>query len=307
MIQKIDKMSTYVGQRLDKYLVQIYKEHSRSHLQKWIKEGYVLVNQKTCKSNHVLQENDSITVTIPPVKEVAIVPTKMDLDIVHEDDHLLIINKPAGLVVHPAPGHYEDTLVNGIMAYCKEHLSGINGELRPGIVHRIDKDTTGLLVVCKTDLAHVAIAKQLKEHTVERVYQAIVFNNLTEDQGTIENSIGRHSSDRKKMAVTSRNSKTAKTHYRVVERLKNGFTHIELRLETGRTHQIRVHMTSIGHPILGDPLYGPKKQPYNLPGQLLHAKTLGFIHPITKDFISFTVKPPKDFERILTLLKKTSL
>ncbi len=292
-----------VGTRIDKYLVEHMDGFTRSHIQKWITEGLVLVNDQLQKSNYKVRRDDHINVTIPAVKEVEITPTAMDLDIVYEDSDLLIINKPVNMVVHPAPGHYDDTLVNGIMYHCKDSLSGINGELRPGIVHRIDKDTTGLLVVCKTDEAHVNLAKQLKEHTIERKYEAIVFNNVKEDHGEIEGPIGRHPVRRKEMAINYKNGKDAKTYYTVIERLKNGFTHVELQLETGRTHQIRVHMTKLGHPLLGDPLYGPKNSPFKLPGQMLHAKTLGFIHPRTGESMSFTVEPPEIFQKALERLR----
>lgn len=291
------------GVRLDKYLSTQFPEHSRSHLSKWIDEGQVTVNGIQVKSKYKVTENDLISVTEPEVKEVAIVPTEMDLDIVYEDKDLLIINKPVDMVVHPAPGHYDDTLVNGIMYHCKEDLSGINGELRPGIVHRIDKDTTGLLVICKNDQTHVSLAEQLKEHSIDRVYEAIVYNNLTEDEGFVEGPIGRHHTQRKKMAINYKNGKEAKTHYKVIERLSGGFTHIELKLETGRTHQIRVHMTSIGHPLLGDPLYGPKNVPFKLPGQMLHARTLGFVHPGTGEYVSFSVEPPEIFKKSLDRLR----
>ncbi len=270
---------------------------------KWIDEGCVLVDGKVVKRNYKLTSGELLEITPPELKEVSIEPTEMALDIVYEDQDILIINKPVDLVVHPAPGHYNDTLVNGIMYHCKDQLSGINGEQRPGIVHRIDKDTTGLLVVCKNDQAHVDLAKQLKEHTIDRVYEAIVYNNLSEDEGFVEGPIGRHPVQRKKMAINYKNGKEAKTHYKVISRLSKGFTHIELKLETGRTHQIRVHMTSIGHPLLGDALYGPKNMPMNLPGQMLHARTLGFVHPRTKEYVSFTVEPPQAFLKALKLLK----
>jgi len=226
----------------------------------------------------------------------------MELDIVYEDEDLLIVNKPVGMVVHPAPGHYDDTLVNGIMAHCGNSLSGINGELRPGIVHRIDKDTTGLLVICKNDFTHVHLAKQLKDHTIDRVYEAIVYNNVKDNEGSVEGPIGRHPVRRKEMAINHKNGRDALTHYKVLKRLKNGFTHLELKLETGRTHQIRVHMTSIGHPLLGDPLYGPKKHPFKLPGQMLHARSLGFIHPRTEAYVSFEVEPPEIFKSVIKRL-----
>lgn len=283
------------GNRIDKFLSIELKDVSRSHIQKWIDEGCVIVNTVIVKRNYKVKAGDIVDVSIPEVKEVEIAPTAMTLDIVYEDQDILIINKPVDMVVHPAPGHYTDTLVNGIMYHCKEQLSGINGELRPGIVHRIDKDTTGLLVVCKNDTAHVDLAAQLKAHSIERVYEAIVYNNIKDDEGIIEGPIGRHPKDRKKMTINHKNGKEATTHYRVIQRLKNGFTHVELQLETGRTHQIRVHMASIGHPLLGDPLYGPKSSPYKLPGQMLHARTLGFYHPRTKEKVLFNVEPPYVF------------
>lgn len=292
-----------VGLRLDKFLADQLEDITRSHVQKWIVDGLVQVNGKVRKANYKLSNNDQVIVDVPEVKEVEIVPTPMDLDIVYEDDDLLVVNKPIGMVVHPAPGHYDDTLVNGIMHHCKDQLSGINGELRPGIVHRIDKDTTGLLIICKNDFAHVHIAAQLKEHTIDRVYEAIVYNNVGDDEGTVEGPIGRHPIRRKEMAVNYKNGRDAITHYKVIERLKNGFTHVELRLETGRTHQIRVHMTKIGHPLLGDPLYGPRNGPFNTPGQMLHARTLGFIHPRTETYMTFSVEPPESFKKSLRLLK----
>lgn len=290
------------GLRLDKYIATMMEDITRSHIQKWIVEGLVRVNGIDRKSNYKLKSGDEVIVTIPEVKEVAIKPTAMDLEIVYEDDDLLVINKAVNMVVHPGPGHYDDTLVNGIMYHCKDQLSGINGELRPGIVHRIDKDTTGLLVICKNDFAHVHLAAQLKAHTIDRVYEAIVYNNVKEDQGSIEGPIGRHPTRRKEMAVNYKNGRDATTHYKVLKRLKNGFTHIELRLETGRTHQIRVHMTKLGHPLLGDTLYGPKNSPFNLPGQMLHAKTLGFIHPRTETYMSFTAEVPEIFNKALSRL-----
>lgn len=290
--------------RLDKYLTKCYQEQSRSHLQKWVEQGCVLVNTKIVKSNHRLKVGDEVAITIPEIKEVAIVPTQMELDIVYEDADLMVINKPLGMVVHPAPGHYDDTLVNGIMYHCKDQLSGINGELRPGIVHRIDKDTTGLIVICKNDKAHIHLAAQLKEHTVDRIYEAIIYNNIKADEGTVEGPIGRHPIYRKKMSINYKNGKDARTHYKVIERLNDGFTHVELKLDTGRTHQIRVHMLSIGHPLLGDHMYGPKNGPFKLAGQILHAKTLGFIHPTTHEYMSFTTELPKLFIYALDRLSR---
>lgn len=293
-----------IGTRLDKFLADHLDNVTRSHVQKWIVEGVVEVNDKVRKSNYKLRAGDVVNLTVPENKEVEIVATPMDLDIVYEDNDLLVVNKPAGMVVHPAPGHYDDTLVNGVMYHCKDQLSGINGELRPGIVHRIDKDTTGLLVICKNDFTHVHIAAQLKAHTIDRVYEAITYNTIKDAEGTIEGPIGRHPIRRKEMAVNYKNGRDATTHYKVIRRLKNGFTHIELRLETGRTHQIRVHMTKIGHPLLGDKLYGPRNSPFNLPGQVLHARTLGFIHPRTEEYISFSVDPPHSFTKVLRVLKR---
>lgn len=304
----MDKMDFIItqeeaGTRLDKFLADQLEDITRSHVQKWIAEGLVTVNHEIKKVNYKVTVNDQVIVIVPEPKVVEIVATPMNLDIIYEDEDLLIVNKPADMVVHPAPGHYEDTLVNGIMHHCGDQLSGINGELRPGIVHRIDKDTTGLLVVCKSDFAHVDLAQQLKEHTIDRVYEAIVYNNVKEDEGTVEGPIGRHPVQRKKMAINYKNGREATTHYKVIERLSNGFTHIELKLETGRTHQIRVHMTSIGHPILGDPLYGPQKSPFKLQGQMLHARTLGFKHPRTGDYVCFSVEPPEAFKNVITRLK----
>ncbi|PKM56597.1 MAG: RNA pseudouridine synthase [Firmicutes bacterium HGW-Firmicutes-3] len=291
-----------IGERLDKYLTSKLTDVTRSHIQKWIVEEQVIVNHLPVKSNYKVHMGDKVALTIPVVKDVAITPTPMLLDIIYEDQDLLIINKPVDMVVHPAPGHYEDTLVNGIMYHCKDSLSGINGELRPGIVHRIDKDTTGLLVVCKNDRSHVHVAEQLKEHKVNRLYEAIVYNNVKDEEGTVEGPIGRHHINRKKMAINFKNGKEAITHYKVLNRLEHGFTHIELKLETGRTHQIRVHMASINHPLLGDALYGPRNGHMKLPGQMLHARTLGFIHPSTGQYMSFTAPRPIDFENALMRL-----
>lgn len=294
--------ATQSGHRLDKYLATVMTDITRSHIQKWIADQLVTVDGRVRKANFKLKEGAQVSVTVPEAKATEIVATAMALDIVYEDEDLLIVNKPAGMVVHPAPGHYDDTLVNGIMAHCGDSLSGINGELRPGIVHRIDKDTTGILVICKNDVAHVHLARQLKDHTMDRVYEAIVYNNVKADKGTVKGPIGRHPTRRKEMAINPKNGKEATTHYQVLGRLKKGFTHVALKLETGRTHQIRVHMTSIGHPLLGDPLYGPKKHPYNLPGQMLHAKSLGFIHPRTGDYVHFTAEAPEAFQKMLNVL-----
>lgn len=288
--------------RLDKYLAEQFPEQTRSYLQKLIKEGQVLVNGKTVKSGYQLSKGDEVSVTIPEPKELDVEPQKMDLDIVYEDEDVILINKPKGMVVHPAPGHTTDTLVNGLLYHCKDNLSGINGVARPGIVHRIDRDTTGILIVCKNDMSHNSIAAQLKEHSINRRYRALVHGNLKEDTGTVEGPIGRHPVDRKKMAINERNGKPAVTHYTVLERFGN-YTLIECKLETGRTHQIRVHMTSIGHPLVGDEVYGPAKCPFKLQGQCLHAMVLGFVHPRTGEYMEFSADLPEYFEDLLKKLR----
>ena len=288
--------------RLDKYLAEQFPEQTRSYLQKLIKEGQVLVNGKTVKSGYQLSKGDEVSVTIPEAKEPDVEPQKMDLDIVYEDEDVILINKPKGMVVHPAPGHTTDTLVNGLLYHCKDNLSGINGVARPGIVHRIDRDTTGILIVCKNDMSHNSIAAQLKEHSINRRYRALVHGNLKEDTGTVEGPIGRHPVDRKKMAINERNGKPAVTHYTVLERFGN-YTLIECKLETGRTHQIRVHMTSIGHPLVGDEVYGPAKCPFKLQGQCLHAMVLGFVHPRTGEYMEFSADLPEYFEELLKKLR----
>jgi 23S rRNA pseudouridine1911/1915/1917 synthase len=291
------------GIRIDRYLAEQYPDHSRSYLQKLIKDGNVLVNGRQVKANYKLAETDELSIEIPEPKEVDIIAEPVPMDIVYEDDDIIVINKQKDMVVHPCPGHYTGTLVNGLLYHCKDQLSGINGELRPGIVHRIDKDTTGLLVVCKNDYAHHFIAEQLKVHSITRKYHAIVYQNISEDEGTVDAPIGRNPNDRKKMAVNYKNGKRAVTHYKVLERLKQNYTYIECSLETGRTHQIRVHMSHIHHPLLGDEVYGPKKDKFHLQGQCLHAKVLGFIHPTTKEYIEFTSPLPDYFEQLLRKLR----
>ena len=288
--------------RVDKYLSEQLTDFSRSRIQKLLEDQMVTVNGKVVKANYKVHEQDKIVLNVPDAVEIDIPAENIPLDIVYEDEDLLIVNKPKGMVVHPAPGHYTGTLVNALMYHCKDGLSGINGELRPGIVHRIDRNTTGLLVVCKNDYAHNFIAEQLKVHSITRKYRAIVYHALKEDEGTIHAPIGRCPNDRKKMAVNYKNGKDAVTHYRVLERLKN-YNYIECELETGRTHQIRVHMTQIGHPLLGDDVYGPKNCPFNLEGQTLHAKTLGFIHPRTKEYMEFDSELPDYFEKLLEILR----
>ena len=288
--------------RLDKYLAEQFPEQTRSYLQKLIKEGSVLVNGKSVKTGFQLSKGDEVCVSIPEPKELDVEPQKMDLDIVYEDEDVILINKPKGMVVHPAPGHTTDTLVNGLLYHCKDNLSGINGVARPGIVHRIDRDTTGILIVCKNDMSHNSIAAQLKEHSINRRYRALVHGNLKDDTGTIEGPIGRHPIDRKKMSINEKNGKPAVTHYTVLERFGN-YTLIECKLETGRTHQIRVHMTSIGHPLVGDEVYGPAKSPFKLQGQCLHAMILGFVHPRTGAYMEFSADLPEYFEDLLRKLR----
>lgn len=291
------------GERLDAFLSRALPEISRSAAQKLIAEGNVLLDGKPAKKNDRLEPGQTVSVTIPEPKPVDVAPTEMQLDIVYEDEDVAVINKPKGLVVHPAAGHQDDTLVNGLLYAMGDSLSGINGELRPGIVHRIDKDTSGLLAIAKNDLAHAVLASQLKDHTMARTYEAIVCGNLKEDSGTVDAPIGRHPTDRKKMCVTQRNSKPAVTHWEVVKRYR-GYTHIRCRLETGRTHQIRVHLAYIGHPILGDTVYGAKKPVPGLTGQCLHATALEFIHPATGKKISLTCPLPEEFTRMLEKLQR---
>ena len=284
--------------RLDCYLSEIYPSKSRSYFQKLIKEKSVLVNQKAQKPSYLLAANDQIQVTIPEAEELAVLPENIPLDILYEDDDVLIVNKPKGMVVHPSAGHTSQTLVNAVLYHCKDSLSGINGTIRPGIVHRIDKDTTGALIVCKNDLAHAEIAKQIKVHSVTRRYRGIVCGMPKEETGTIHAPIGRHPVDRKKMAINERNGKDAITHYRVLQQFQK-YTYMEFELETGRTHQIRVHMASIGHPLLGDPLYGSGKDPFHTNGQVLHAMVIGFLHPTTGEYMEFTAPLPEYFTELL--------
>ncbi|MDY4893348.1 MAG: RluA family pseudouridine synthase [Agathobacter sp.] len=293
------------GERLDKYLSMIYPDFSRSFFQKLIKNGQVKVNDIPEKSSYSVREEDIICVTIPDAVQTSIEPENIPLDILYEDDDVLIVNKPKGMVVHPSAGHYSGTLVNGIMYHCQDSLSGINGEIRPGIVHRIDMDTTGSLIVCKNDESHIHIAQQIKAHTVNRIYVGIVCGNVKEDEGTIEGTIGRHPTERKKMAINVKNGKPAITHYKVLERFGN-YTYMQFKLETGRTHQIRVHMAGIGHPLLGDTLYSSGRSPFkHLQGQTLHAQTIGFIHPRTGEYMEFSAPLPVYFEKLLYLLKNS--
>ena len=289
--------------RIDRFLGSRLEQVSRSYLQKLVKDGAVLVNGKPVKSSYKVENGDRIHLEIPDAVEPEIEAEPMVLDILYEDSDIILINKPKGMVVHPAAGHYSGTLVNGLMAHCKNELSGINGVMRPGIVHRIDMDTTGVLIVCKNDKAHNAIAEQLKVHSITRKYYAIVHGVLKADTGTVNAPIGRHPVDRKKMSINEKNGKEAVTHYRVLRRFRR-FTFVECQLETGRTHQIRVHMASIGHPLLGDQVYGPAKVPFSgLQGQTLHAGVLGIIHPSTGEYMEFTAPLPAYFEAILKKLE----
>lgn len=291
------------GERTDKFLALQDTGITRSAAAALIEQGCCLVNGKIAAKNQKLKTGDTVTLDVPEAQPADILPENIPLDIVYEDSDLLVVNKPKGMVVHPANGHTSGTLVNAIMYHCQGNLSGINGVMRPGIVHRIDKDTTGALLVCKNDTAHRDLAQQLKDHTIKRRYRAIVSGNLKEDEGTVEGPIGRHPVDRKKMAINYKNGKDAVTHYKVLERFGNA-TYIECRLETGRTHQIRVHMTSLGHPLLGDEIYGSGKNPYHLQGQTLHAMVLGFVHPRTGEYMEFSAPLPEYFLNLLEKLRK---
>lgn len=291
-----------IGTRIDKFLSAKFTDKTRSALQKYIENKLVLANEKPISKNYKIKKADIISINIPNPVNVNIKPENIALNIVYEDDYLLVVNKPKGMVVHPAPGNYEGTLVNALMYHCGDSLSGINGEIRSGIVHRIDKNTSGLLMVAKNDTAHQALAEQIKEHSFLREYEAIVYGNIKDDSGTINAPIGRSKNDRKKMCITDKNSKEAITHFQVLERFGN-FTYVKFRLETGRTHQIRVHMAYMGNPIAGDDIYGPKKVITKLNGQCLHAKTLGFIHPKTNEFMKFDSELPDYFDKFLSQLR----
>lgn len=288
------------GERIDRFLADS-QDLTRSFLQKILKEGEVIVNGKSVKANYKLRKGDRIEFEIPEAVEPDIVAEDIPLSILYEDADVLVVDKPKGMVVHPAAGHYSRTLVNAVMYHCKGELSGINGVLRPGIVHRIDRDTTGSIIICKNDMAHNEIARQLKEHSINRRYRAIVTGVLKDEEGTIEGAIGRDKKDRKKMAITA-DGKPAVTHYRVLQRFKH-YTYVECVLETGRTHQIRVHMASIGHPLLGDEVYGRRSDKYKCEGQCLHAMTLGFHHPRTGEYIEVNAPLSPYFEHLLAVLE----
>lgn len=288
--------------RLDVYLCENFSEQSRSNLQRQIENGYVLVNNKTVPKNYKIRVDDEIVVN--PISVVATIePQDIPLEVVFEDDYLLVVNKPKGMVVHPANGNADKTLVNALLHHCNGSLSGINGVIRPGIVHRIDKNTSGLLIVAKNDIAHISLAAQIKAHSFLREYQAIVYGNVKDDEGIVDLPIGRSTVDRKKMCVTPKNSRNAVTHYKVINRYK-GYTHLKLTLETGRTHQIRVHLAYMGHPVAGDDVYGPKKVIKKLDGQCLHAKTIGFVHPKTGENIHLDSPLPKYFTDFLSTLEQ---
>ncbi|MEG0181490.1 MAG: RluA family pseudouridine synthase [Peptostreptococcaceae bacterium] len=289
------------SERLDVYLAEQLGDMSRSYIQKLIKEKKVTVNNKIEKAKYLVKEHDDIVIEIPEPKELAVLAQDIPIDIVYEDNDLLIINKSQDMVVHPAPGNYENTLVNAILYHCKDNLSSINGVIRPGIVHRIDKDTSGLLMVAKNNNAHNSLADQLKDHSITREYEFICHGVMKEDKITVDKPIGRNPKDRLKMAIV-KDGKNAVTHFEVINRYDN-FTHVKATLETGRTHQIRVHALSLNHPLLGDPIYGPKSNKFGMKGQVLHAKKLGFIHPTTKEYVEFDSKLPLYFENLIKKIK----
>ncbi|MCD8091051.1 MAG: RluA family pseudouridine synthase [Clostridiales bacterium] len=289
------------GKRIDGFLSLTLEDISRNRIQRLISEGNILVNGKAVSKSFKLKSGDIVTVVIPEAKEAEISAEDIPLDIIYEDSDVIVINKSQGMVVHPAPGHYSGTVVNALMYHCRGELSGINGVNRPGIVHRIDRDTSGVIVAAKNDFAHNALAAQLAEHSMTRIYKGIVYNNFKEEEGTVDANLGRSPKDRKKMAVLKTGGRKAVTHYRVLENLGK-YTYAEFKLETGRTHQIRVHMSYIGHPLLGDVVYGPKKCPYSLKGQTLHAGVLGFIHPRSGEYVEFSAPLPSYFQDLINRL-----
>lgn len=291
------------GQRLDKWLQLQLPDMTRSAVQKLIEQGNVTRNGMTVSKNGKGNAGDVIEVIVPQPKPLEVTAQDIPLDILYEDNDLLVVNKPKGMVVHPAVGNDDGTLVNALLHHCGDSLSGINGIIRPGIVHRIDKDTSGLLIVAKNDIAHQGLAQQIKEHSFTRIYEAVVYGNMKREEGTVDAPIGRHPTDRKRMAVTDKNSRNAVTHYKVLKRY-DGFTHVQLKLETGRTHQIRVHMAYIGHPVAGDTVYGVKKVITSLNGQCLHARVIGFVHPITEEYIEITSELPVYFTQFLSKLRE---
>ncbi len=294
------------GQRLDVFLANETQNLTRSRIQKLISDGHITVNQKPQKANFRLKAGDEVEVFVPEPKSAEIMAQEIPLDIVYEDKHMLVVNKPQGMVVHPAAGNFDKTLVNALMAHCGDNLSGINGELRPGILHRIDKDTSGLLLVAKDDRAHLGLAAQIKEHSLTREYLCLVHGKIKADSGCIDAPIGRDEKDRKKMTITQKNSRNAVTHFFVIERFDK-YTFVRCRLETGRTHQIRVHMSKNSHPIVGDAVYGKKKEEFKLNGQLLHAHMVGFVHPITNEYMEFSREIPEYFKEVLETLRRRQL
>ena len=288
--------------RIDKFLSENLESFTRNHIQKLCDEGNILLNGKPCNKKAILKINDEIEINLPESKELDLTPEDIELDIIYEDEYLLIVNKKRGMVVHPANGNTEGTLVNALLHHCKGNLSSINGVIRPGIVHRIDKDTSGLLLVAKNDIAHLSLSEQIKEHSLKREYFALLDGVIKTDSGIVNKPIGRSDKDRKKMAITPKNSKNAVTNFEVLERYQNNCL-VKCRLETGRTHQIRVHMASLGHPVTGDSIYGAKKQKLFFKGQLLHAKTIGFIHPNGNEYMEFTSELPKEFNQVLDKLR----
>lgn len=291
--------------RIDKLLSEACPDFSRSYIQKLIKDGCAFCEGKVLKANYRPKQGESIQLFVPEPELLSIEPENIPLDIVYEDEDVILINKPKGMVVHPAPGHYSQTLVNALLYHCRGNLSGINGVLRPGIVHRIDKDTTGLIIACKNDRAHNSLAEQLKVHSITRKYNAIAHNSFQVEEGSVNAPIGRHPIDRKKMAINHKNGKEAITHYRVLQNFR-GYAHIECSLETGRTHQIRVHMASISHPLLGDEVYGSGKSKFHLQGQALHARVFGFLHPTTGEYMEFEAPLPEYFSHLLAALNSLS-
>lgn len=289
-------------QRLDLFLTKVCPELTRTYIQKLIEDGQVQVNHNNSKANYKLKEGDLVELQVPAPEALEATPEDIPLEVLYEDRDVIVVNKPQGMVVHPAHGHYTGTLVNALLFHCRD-LSGINGIMRPGIVHRIDKDTSGVIMAAKNDQAHLSLAEQIKEHTVTRLYKALVHGHIKEETGLVDAPIGRDEIDRKKMAVTLKNSKEAITRYRVIERFSN-FTLVEAKLETGRTHQIRVHMAYLGYPVVGDPVYGPKKAPFKLAGQLLHAEVLGFKHPRTQEYLEFSAPLPSYMAAIIEQLRK---
>ena len=294
-----------LGKRIDKFLSEELSDYSRAYIQKLIENGCITVNSKPVKANYKIKSGDIIDIDIPEPEIIEIVPKDIPINIVYEDKDIIIVDKPKGMVVHPAPGHFVDTLVNALMYHCKD-LSTINGVMRPGIVHRIDMDTSGLLLVCKNDTSHRIMADKFKVHDINRIYTAICYNHFNETDGTIDKPIARHKTDRKKMAVDPK-GRRAVTHYHVIKNLKDNMSLIECKLETGRTHQIRVHMASINHPLLGDEIYGTKSKKFNLNGQVLHAGVLGFNHPITNEYMEFKSELPEYFNKIFNVLDDSSL